>query len=61
MLKQLKVFWRGVRQLSGDDAYERYLRHYAQHHADAETPPLSKPEFFKQWQDRQWQGIKRCC
>lgn len=61
MLKHLKVFWRGVRQLSGDDAYERYLRHYVRHHADAENPPLSKAEFFKQWQDGQWQGVKRCC
>ena len=25
--------WRSVRQLSGDDAYERYLQHYAEHHA----------------------------
>ena len=55
-----------VRQLSGDDAYERYLKHYAEFHAanaqqeDLE-PPLSREAFFKQWQDSKWKGIKRCC
>jgi len=62
MAENLKRLWQGIRQLSGDDAYERYLRHYAQcHQADTGKPPLTKAEFFKQWQDRQWQGIKRCC
>jgi len=64
MLRKIKAFWQGVRTLSGDDAYERYLKHYADHHADAEHPgaqPLSKAEFFKQWQDEKWHGIRRCC
>lgn len=59
MLGKLKNFWRGVRRLSGDDAYERYLQHHATHHPD--QTPLSKPAFFKQWQDAKWNGIKRCC
>jgi len=59
MLEKLTTFWRGVRHLSGDDAYERYLQHHAAHHP-AETP-LSKAAFFKQWQDEKWNGIKRCC
>jgi uncharacterized short protein YbdD (DUF466 family) len=59
MLIRLKIFWRMVRHLSGDDAYERYLQHQAQHH-QAETP-LSKKAFFKQWQNAQWNGLKRCC
>ncbi|MDD5276790.1 MAG: YbdD/YjiX family protein [Methylovulum sp.] len=62
MISKLKNLWRVIRRLSGDDAYERYLVHYAQHHhAETEAPPLSKAEFFKQWQDSKWQGIKRCC
>jgi len=62
MVSKLKNLWRAVRRLSGDDAYERYLQHYAQHHqSDTETPPLNKAEFFKQWQDSKWRGIKRCC
>jgi uncharacterized short protein YbdD (DUF466 family) len=59
MLSKLKAFWRTVRRLSGDDAYERYLQHFAEHHP-GETP-LSKQAFFKQWQDEKWNGIKRCC
>lgn len=51
--------WRLLRRLSGDDAYERYLRQHAEHgHAE---PPLSRKAFFKQWQDGKWQGVKRCC
>lgn len=65
MSGKIKAFWRIVRRLSGDDAYEQYLKHYARHHqADAELechPPLSKADFFKQWQDEKWNGIKRCC
>lgn len=55
----LRRGWRAVRRLSGDDAYERYLAHHAEHHA--ETAPLSREEFFKQWQDTKWKGVKRCC
>lgn len=63
MFNAIKKLWRSLRQLSGDDAYERYLQHYAEHHqtiADAE-PPLSKDAFFKAWQDKKWTGVKRCC
>ena len=52
MLNRLKALWRVVRRLSGDDAYERYLRHHAEQHVEA---------FFKQWQDGKWKGVKRCC
>ncbi len=66
MLKRIKTFWQSIRQLSGDDAYERYLKHYAEHHAGSVQPEnmpplLSREEFFKQWQDGKWKGIKRCC
>jgi uncharacterized short protein YbdD (DUF466 family) len=59
IINQLKIFWQGVRRLSGDDAYERYLQHHAEHHQD--QAPLSKAAFFKQWQDGLWDGVKRCC
>lgn len=59
-LKQmLQKIWRGVRQLSGDDAYERYLEHHAVSHAD--TPCLSRKEFFLRREQQKWGGIKRCC
>ncbi len=61
MKNKLKSLWQGIRQLSGDDAYERYLQHFAEHHHATGETPLSKAEFFKHWQDGLWQGIKRCC
>ena len=71
MLNKLKLFWRNIRQnirqLSGDDAYERYLAHYTEHQKeflaeqDDAEPPLSREAFFKEWQDGKWKGIKRCC
>jgi uncharacterized short protein YbdD (DUF466 family) len=63
LFKSLKNFWSSIRQLSGDDAYERYLQHYAEHHQnDLELePPYSKEAFFKEWQDKKWTGVKRCC
>jgi uncharacterized short protein YbdD (DUF466 family) len=68
MITQLKQFkfkhlWHLIRQLSGDDAYERYLKHHAAFHAtviDA-PPPLSRKAFGKLWQDKKWAGVNRCC
>jgi len=68
MLNRLKTLWQMIRRLSGDDAYEQYLRHYAEHHQGDHAvtdgtaePMLSREEFFKQWQDKKWKGVKRCC
>ena len=65
MSTKLKTFWRLIRQLSGDDAYECYLKNYARYHQTNIDHnchgPLSKADFFKKWQDEKWDGIKRCC
>jgi uncharacterized short protein YbdD (DUF466 family) len=65
MLKKLHFFWQCVRHLSGDDAYERYLKHFAEHHqfdcTHACEKPLSRKAFFKKWQNEKWNGVKRCC
>ncbi len=60
---KIKVIWNNIRRLSGDDAYEQYLKHYAEAHADdMDAPePLSREAFFKEWQDKKWKGVKRCC
>ena len=64
----IKRIWKNIRRLSGDDAYEQYLQHYALVHATSERlavddaiGPLSREAFFKEWQDKKWKGIKRCC
>lgn len=56
----LKRIWRRVRELSGDDAYERYLAHRQAHHA-GEGPPLDRAEYFRRRQERKWGSTQRCC
>ena len=48
-----------VRQLSGDDAYERYLAHCRKVHP--ERTPLSRKEYFRMETERKWSGVRRCC
>lgn len=57
----LRTFWQGLRNAIGQDAYERYLIHWRDHHAQADGEPLSREAFFKQELERKWNGVKRCC
>jgi uncharacterized short protein YbdD (DUF466 family) len=60
LIGSFRLVWRSLRRLTGDDAYERYLAHWREHHA-AEAQPLSRAAFFKAEQQRKWDGIRRCC
>lgn len=51
--------WRILRELSGDDAYERYLAHHASLHAG--TSPLPRGEYFRRREQEKWGGVRRCC
>ncbi len=53
--------WSGLRQVSGDDAYERYLAHWQERHAHEDRQPLDRKRFFKAEQARKWNGVRRCC
>ncbi len=55
----LQTSWRTVRELTGDDAYERYLAHHAACHGG--ELPLDRAAWFKQEQQRKWDGVRRCC
>ena len=63
MFKKIKHLWHILRQLTGDDAYEVYLKHHMEFHQSTVDAPsaLSRKAFFKLWQDKKWKGIKRCC
>lgn len=61
MRQLFKKCWQLIRRLSGEDAYEEYLKHYAIYHAHDDEPLLSRKEFYKVWQEKKWQGVKRCC
>jgi len=51
--------WSIIRELSGDDAYERYLAHHAACHSG--SMPLARKDFFRNQQQKKWGGIQRCC
>lgn len=55
----LYKIWQFIRRLSGDDAYERYLRHHGEAHPHEQK--LSAKEFFRREQERKWEGVRRCC
>ena len=67
MISYLRRFWQIVRELAGDDAYERYLAHWQAHHANDGAPlaredaPLGRAAFFRAEQSRKWDGVRRCC
>ncbi len=58
-MRALRVFWRWLRAVSGDDAYERYLAHHAA--AQPDSTPLRRREFFSWRQATAWAKVKRCC
>lgn len=56
----LTRFWRALRSISGDDAYERYLAHH--HRAHPRDEPLDRQRFYVQEQERRFSGgPTRCC
>lgn len=52
--------WKRLREMTGDDAYDRYLQHWQSHH-DAGEQPLDRETFYRQQTEHRWNGIKRCC
>ena len=56
----LKRLLRLIRCMTGEDAYERYLASWRDHHGEDEVP-LDRKTFYKQQQERKWNGINRCC
>lgn len=56
---ELKRAWSYLRQVTGDDAYERYLAHQMQSHPDER--PLTREQYFRQRQDEKWSKVSRCC
>jgi uncharacterized short protein YbdD (DUF466 family) len=51
--------WSGLRAVSGDDAYERYLEHCRRRHPD--TLPIERVEFHVAEHERRWSQANRCC
>jgi uncharacterized short protein YbdD (DUF466 family) len=60
-MRPLRKMWALIRELTGDDAYERYLAHWRAHHADRDAEPLDRAAFYREEQRRKWEGVRRCC
>jgi uncharacterized short protein YbdD (DUF466 family) len=56
---RLATLWCWIRQLSGDDAFERYRAHQLACHPGA--TPMDRAEFYAHEQRRKWSGVSRCC
>jgi uncharacterized short protein YbdD (DUF466 family) len=56
--RQLIGFWQ---RANGEAAYQRYLHHWQQQHADVGGRPLSRKAFFAEETRRKWNGVRRCC
>ena len=54
-----RITWRGLREWSGDAAYDRYLR-CAKKSALPERP-LTPAEFYVEQLDRRYSRPNRCC
>jgi uncharacterized short protein YbdD (DUF466 family) len=59
MMRMWRSFWRIVRTLTTDDAYERYVAHHARMHAG--SAPMTRRAFYLSEQQRKWTGVSRCC
>jgi uncharacterized short protein YbdD (DUF466 family) len=63
MLKQIKIrvgqLWHYLREVTGDDAYERYAAHHQLAHAG--QPCLTRRQFFASRQEEKWSRVSRCC
>lgn len=61
MRTALRRMWALFREVTGDDAYERYLAHWRARHAGDGTTPLDRAAFCREEQRRKWDGVRRCC
>lgn len=56
----LRYFWRGLREWSGDAAYDRYLRAVGRR-SDAAKCALSAKQFYVEQLERRYSRPNRCC
>ena len=61
MRAALQRIWALLREVTGDDAYERYLAHWRAAHVADGAMPLDRSSFYREEQRRKWDGVRRCC
>ena len=51
--------WYFIRQVTGDDAYERYREHMLQAHPG--QPVMTVSEYYRLRTEQKWNRVTRCC
>jgi uncharacterized short protein YbdD (DUF466 family) len=51
--------WYFMRQVSGDDAYERYREHMLRAHSG--QPAMTRSEYYRLRTEQKWSRANRCC
>ena len=57
MTLALRAWWTWVRAVTGDSAYESYVRHARSHGG----PAPSREEFYLETLRRKYSTVNRCC
>jgi uncharacterized short protein YbdD (DUF466 family) len=57
--RRVRTAWQFVREVSGDDAYERYREHALQAHPG--QPAMTRSAFYRFRMEQKWNRITRCC
>ena len=59
LIKPFRYAWEYLREISGENAYDRYLQAHAATHPD--KPPLSRGEFYRHRQDEKYNNPGSRC
>ncbi len=59
LLRPFRYAWEYLKEISGENAYDRYLQVHAATHPD--KPPLSRGEFYRHRQDEKYNNPGSRC
>jgi uncharacterized short protein YbdD (DUF466 family) len=60
--RALKKVWRYLREVTGDAAYENYVKYCAANQCNSNPPQtMTRAEFYNDAQRRKYSTINRCC
>jgi len=57
--RSLYTVWHFIREVSGDDAYERYCEHMQRAHP--EKGAMGRHDYYRLRTEDKWQHVSRCC
>jgi len=60
--RALRKAWTYLRQVTGDAAYENYMKYCAANESNSNPPEtMTRAEFYNDAQRRKYSTINRCC